>query len=214
MSKTVIDKIKEGRQYRDFASPKFEIRQDDEDGAMIVEGYATTFDEPYVLFDFDGGSFIEQVDSRAFDDCDMSDVIMQYNHEGRVFARSTNGTLEVLPDDHGLRIRAHLEGTELGRQLWTEIKGGYTDKMSFGFTVDEDTYEEREKEDGTVDFFRTINRIGKLYDVSAVSIPANNATNISARNLCDGLIAEYKQERLERKKQKIRIMLEVDKYGN
>lgn len=214
MSKTIQDKINEGRQYRDFSSPKFEIRHEQDNGAMIVEGYATTFNDPYVLFEYEGDRVIEKVSERAFDDCDMSDVIMQYNHEGRVFARMSNGTLEIMPDEKGLRVRAHLEGTELGRQLFAEIAGGYTDKMSFGFTVDGDTYEEIENEDGSVDIIRTIDKIGKLYDVSAVSIPANNATSISARSLCDGLIAEHKQERLakierDRKKQIIRILSEV-----
>lgn len=213
MSKTIFEKIKEGRQYRDFCLPKIEVREQD-DGNMIVEGYATTFDSPYELFDYEGVRLNEQVDARAFDGCDMSDVIMQYNHEGRVFARVSNGTLEVVPDEKGLKVRAHLGGTELGRQLFTEIKGGYTDKMSFGFTVDDDTFTKEEREDGSVDYFRTINKIGKLYDVSAVSIPANNATSISARSLYDGLIEEHKQELLDReerdrRKHRIKVLSEV-----
>lgn len=213
MSKTIMDKINEGRQYRDFSSPKFEIREQ-EDGAMIVEGYATTFNDPYVLFDNDGVRLVEQVDTRAFEKCDMADVIMQYNHEGRVFARVSNGTLKITPDERGLKVTARLDGTELGRQLYSEIKGGYTDKMSFGFVVDSDDLQKREHDDGSVDYTRTIQSIGKLYDVSAVSIPANNATSISARSFYDGLIEEHKQELLERelrakKKQTIRILSEV-----
>lgn len=213
MSKTIMDKIKEGRQYRDFSAPNFEIRKQD-DGEMIVEGYATTFNSPYVLFDCDGVRLTEQVDERAFEGCDMSDVIMQYNHEGRVFARVSNGTLTTEPDENGLKVRARLDGTELGRQLFDEIRGGYTDKMSFGFIVDDDTLSKQENEDGTVDYMRTITKIGKLFDVSAVSIPANNATSISARSFYDGLIEEHKQELLERelrakKKQAIKILSEV-----
>ena len=95
----------------------------------------------------------------------MADVIMQYDHEGRVFARISNGTLELNADDHGLHIRADLGGTEIGRQLYEEIKGGYTDKMSFGFTVDEDKREITEnRETGETTILRTITAIRKLYD--------------------------------------------------
>jgi HK97 family phage prohead protease len=126
----------------------------------------------------------------------MSDVIMQYNHEGRVFARTRNNTLSLTSDEHGLLIEADLGGTEIGRQLFDEIDGGYTDRMSFGFTVDADEVsEEREKGKRTI-YLRTITRIGKLYDVSAVSIPANDGTEISARSLVDGLIEKEKAERL------------------
>ena len=158
---------------------------------------------------------MEQVDARAFDDTDMSDVIMQYDHEGRVFARTGNGTLELDVDNHGLHIRADLGGTEIGRQLYEEIRGGYTDKMSFGFSVDEDErLIQEDRESGTITILRTIKRIGKLYDFSAVSLPANNATEISARSWCDGVIQQLAEERRkaeerERKIKKIKILSEV-----
>ena len=208
--KTLEQKLSEGRQYRTVV----ELRIDESD-EKIVEGYATTFNQPYELFRDAEYTFLEEVDSSAFDETDMSDVIMQYDHEGRVFARTANGTLALNPDEHGLHIRADLSGTELGRQLYEEIKGGYTDKMSFGFTVAEDSREITEDhETGAVTVLRKIVRIGKLYDVSAVSLPANNATEISARSWSDGVIAELteehrKAEERERKKQKIRIMLDM-----
>lgn len=205
--KTIQQKLDEGRQYRSVV----EIRAVDDD--MIVEGYATTFNEPYVLWDDDDYRVLEQIDARAFDNADMTDVIMQYDHEGRVFARISNGTLELTPDEHGLHVRANLGGTEIGRQLYEEIKGGYTSKMSFGFTVDSD---ERltKNEDGVETILRTITGIRKLYDVSAVSLPANNATEISARAFCEGVIAEAAEERRaaaerERQKRKIKILMEV-----
>ena len=212
-NKTMEEKLTEGRQYRRVV--QMEIRAAGE-GEMIVEGYATTFNEPYELWR-DGPDYVfkEQVDARAFDETDMSDVIMQYDHEGRVFARTGNGTLELDVDNHGLHIRADLGGTEIGRQLYEEIRGGYTDKMSFGFTVDEDErLIQEDKESGTVTILRTIKRIGKLYDVSAVSLPANNATEISARSWCDGVIQQLTEERRkaeerERKIKKIKILSEV-----
>jgi len=146
----------------------------------------------------------------------MSDVIMQYDHQGRVFARNSNGTLEINTDDHGLFMSADLSGTEIGRQLFEEIKGGYTNKMSFGFTVDEDKREVTEnRENGTVDVLRTITKIRKLYDVSAVSLPANDGTEISARSYCDGVIAELEAERLKRvaiQEARAKALATINKY--
>ena len=185
-------RIADGREYRNM-----ELRIADDDGEEhLVEGYATVFNQPYLLWEEDGYKVYEQVDARAFDGCDMSDVIMQYNHEGRVFARISNGTLTCRPDDYGLLTRALLGGTEIGRQLYDEIKGGYTDQMSFGFVVAEDVREIVENnETNEVTITRTIKRIQKLYDVSAVSIPANPATSIAARTYGEGVIAEAKAER-------------------
>ncbi len=180
------------REYRKIDVSGIETRKA-EDGAMVVEGYATTYNQPYELWRDKEITVREQVDPNAFAETDMSDVIMQYDHEGRVFARTANGTLELESDDHGLKIRANLGGTEIGRQLFEEIQGGYTNKMSFGFTVTGQKREETKNGDH-ITVLRTITKIGKLYDVSAVSIPANDATEISARTISDGLIAEAKEE--------------------
>lgn len=214
--KTINQKLDEGRQYRNIDVSSFE-RRAEEDGEMRVSGYATVFDTPYVLWSYDGYTVREQIAPEAFDDCDMSDVIMQYNHEGRVFARTSNDTLTVATDETGLKIDARLGGTELGRQVYEEIDGGYTTKMSFGFKVKEDKREVTEdRETGTVDVLRTITKISKLYDVSAVSIPANDATSISARSYSEGVIEEIKEEILKREERarrirKIKIMMEVTK---
>lgn len=202
MSKDILKKLEEGRQYRNMAS--FEKRADTDE--KIVEGYATTFNAPYVLYQEDGYTVVEQVDRNAFNETDMSDVIMQYDHEGRVFARGSNGTLELDADNFGLHIRANLGGTEIGRQLYDEIAGGYTNKMSFGFRVAEDKREiteDRDKNEVTV--LRTITKISKLYDVSAVSLPANDGTSISSRTLGEGIIAEARAEIAEREKRAAQI---------
>ena len=195
MSEKVMNKIKNGREYRQMVIEPVEGVTD-----QIVEGYATTFNQPYELYSFDDDrgthTVLEQVAPDAFKEADMSDVIMQYDHAGRVFARLSNGTLSLEEDEHGLKVRANLGGTEIGRQLFEEIQGGYTSKMSFGFTVAEDDI----VPDGT-DYLRTIKRIGKLYDVSAVSLPANDFTEISARSHCDGAIAEIEAERLRAEKE-------------
>lgn len=187
---------KEGREYRSMTVRIAE--RADEDDKKIVEGYATTFNDPYLLYrDRDGWELWEEVDPGAFDGCDMSDVIMQYDHEGRVFARIRNNTLTVAPDDKGLFITADLGGTEIGRGLYEEIAGGYTDRMSFGFTVAKDKREEVTDENGKTVVKRIILEIGKLFDVSAVSLPANPGTAIYSARGIDGVIEEVKAERLK-----------------
>lgn len=186
--------MKNDREYRDFTL-SIEKREEDE---KIVKGYATTFDEPYTLYEDEDYVIKEVIDSRAFEDTDMSDVIMQYNHEGRVFARLSNGTLKLATDERGLEIEANLGGTELGRNLYEEIEGGYTNKMSMGFKVDRNAdVWTKEVTDGKTTEIRRVNRVLKLFDVSAVSIPANDSTSISVRTLVDGEIEKLKAERLE-----------------
>ncbi len=190
------------REYRRIDATEMETRTA-EDGAMIVEGYATTFNQAYRLAGDEKITVMEQVDRNAFAETDMSDVIMQYDHEGRVFARVANGTLRLEDDEHGLKITANLGGTEIGRQLFEEIRGGYTNKMSFGFTVAGDRRERSKDAEGHVTILRTITKIGKLFDVSAVSLPANDATEISSRTISDGLITEAAEEvRAEEERQR------------
>lgn len=207
--------MKSDREYRAFQVNA----QDDE---KRVTGYATTFDEPYTLYSDGDYEVREVIDPSAFDNCDMSDVIMQYNHEGRVFARLSNGTLKLNIDkSKGLEIDADLDGTELGRQVYEEIKGGYTNRMSMGFKVDKsaDVWTRQETDGKTIEERRVMSVV-KLYDVSAVSIPANPRTSIEARSidtLVNGVIDELKAERLEserlateRKRAEIRARLMED----
>lgn len=188
--------MKSDREYR-----AFEVRATEDE--MRVRGYATTFNEPYTLYDDGTYEVREVIDENAFDGCDMSDVIMQYNHEGRVFARLSNDTLKVNIDKpYGLEIDADLNGTELGRQVYEEIRGGYTNKMSMGFKVDKsaDVWTMTQEDNGKTVEERRVNSIVKLYDVSCVSIPANPGTSIEARSidtLVNGVIDELKAERLE-----------------
>jgi HK97 family phage prohead protease len=194
----------------------------------IVEGDFSTYDSPYMLGQYDEVGYHieiwEQVRKGAFDETDLSDVIMQYDHQGRVFARKSNGTLELQLEETP-HIRASLGGTEIGRQLFEEIKGGYTNKMSFGFTVASD---ETERTEETVDnvlrvkVLRTITGIKKLYDVSAVSLPANDQTSISARAYSDGVseavLAECKEakaheEEIKRIEARKRLELKLKLLG-
>ena len=190
--------FKSDREYRDFRVEAIAAEGEDR---KIVRGYASTFENAYTLYD-DGEYIIREImDSHAFDDTDMSDTIMQYNHEGRVFARVSNGTLRVAPDERGLAIEGDLGGTSLGAQIYEEVAGGYTDKMSVGMKVDKqrDVWTTEELNGKTIET-RRIMRVARLYDVSAVSIPANDATSISVRTLVDGEIERLKSERAEAEK--------------
>ena len=178
-----------------YRQADFRTRAVEDSEDMIIEGYFVVFDQPYIMGDWGE----EYVARGAFDGCDMTDVIMQYDHCGRVFARTTNSTLGVGPDEIGLAMKARLGGTELGRQLYQEIDGGYTTKMSYGYQLRDDGLDVQvteELDDGTVVVMQTVRGIAKLYDVSAVSIPANDATSISARSAADGAISAIKKERL------------------
>ena len=177
-----------------------------------VKGYATTFDDPYTLYEDKDLVLKEIIDRSALDEADMSDIIMQYDHEGRVFARTSNNTLTVTPDAHGLAMEADLGGTSLGRGLFEEIKGGYTTKMSWGFSVnrDKDEWTSEQLPDGRTLEVRRIKSVRKIYDLSAVSLPANDATTISARSVADGAIERLAAERREQLEIRKRKMLLED----
>lgn len=203
--KKISKKLAAGREIRNVDITGFELRSD-ESGEMIVEGYATTFNQPYLLLDYGDYKVYEQISERAFDKCDMSDVVFLVNHTGRVPARTRNKTLELSVDKHGLKSTSHLGGTEYGRQIYEEIDGGYLDRMSMSFVVGKDTRVITEdKENNVTTVMRTITDISKLYDVSAVTFPANDATEISARSYFDGVIEELRElDRLAAEKEKAR----------
>ena len=183
------------RQYRTF---EFRASKD----GCKVDGYAATFEKPTVLYEYEGNEYKEVIDRNAFANCEMQDVVMNYNHGGKPVARTKNGTLTLSVDDIGLHITADLSGTEEGRKLYDEIKGGYIDKMSFAFTVSDDEYDKKGR-------IRRITGIKRLYDVAAVDIPAYDSTSISARSFFE---AEAEKERAEARKRKVleqRIKLKV-----
>ena len=183
------------REYRSFA--EFSISEADA-GEMYVEGYAVVFTSPTGMSSLGDDEYKEQIDRNAFAGTDMADVILNYNHAGKVVARTRNKTLQLSVDDRGLFIRARLEGTEEGRRLYEEIKGGYLDKMSFAFSVGDENY------DGASQT-RTIKQIKRLYDVSVVSLPAYDDTSVSARSYFSAVAEE------ERKALESASMLELEK---
>lgn len=185
--------MKNDREYRSL-NIEVETRNEAGDPSYIVRGYASTF-EPYVLFEDDGIQYKEQIDPHAFDETDMSDVVFRVDHEGQVYARSSAGTLKVGFDEHGLYDEADLSKTAKARGLFEDIAAGNYPKQSFAFTVTEDKYDKKEH-------LRTILKVGKLYDVSPVSFPANPGTelDIATRSYFDGVIEMEQAERLESEK--------------
>ena len=155
------------------------------------------------MYEWDGIKYYEVIDRHALDTADISDVIMQYDHGGKVLARQSNKTLGIEPLQEGLFIYADLSKSTAAKEMYQEIDNGLVTKMSWAFTVAEDKYN---KDTRT----RTITKIKKVYDVSAVSIPANNDTEISARSYFDGLIEIEKQELLERRKKILKLKLEME----
>lgn len=160
------------------------------DAEFYVEGYAARY-EPYELYrDYDGQPVYERFERGCFDSCDMSDIIMQYDHAGKVMARTSNGSLIVEVTDNGLFVAADLGRTEAARDLYADIQAGMVTKMSWRFAVG-DYYFDQEN--------RTIvhKTVRKIYDVAPVSIPANDNTEISARAWVDGEIAQAARREAE-----------------
>ena len=193
--------MKQEREYREMelriAQPEVENEE-----SFMVEGYASTF-QRYKLLEVDGVDYFEQIDPEAFRDADLSDVVFRVDHEGRVYARTSAGTVEVWTDEHGLAQRTDLSRTQAAKDLFADIKAGNYPKMSFAFIVAEDHFD---KETHT----RIIDRISKVFDVSPVSFPANPYTELSVatRDYFNGVIEMEKAERLareEREKQKATI---------
>lgn len=167
------------------------------DTDYYVEGYASTFNDPYTLYKYGDWEYVEIIDPDAFRDADMSDIIMQFDHQGKVYARMSNHTLIVEPDQHGLFVAADLGKTTNSRMMWEDIDAGLVTRMSWGFTIAPDgiSYVDDESQHRTT---ATITKVTKVFDVSAVSLPADPNTEISARSLYDGAIERVQEERLLR----------------
>lgn len=195
ITKFIEERARSGIEYRALEVKAAET----EEPSYIVEGYATTYNQPYILWREKDYNVAEQVDRHAFDEAEMDDVIMQRDHTGRVFARTTNHTLELDPNnEHGLFTRGDLSKTAAARELHEEIKGGFIYQMSMGFTVKQDRVEDIGQVDGVQTYLRTIEKIGRLYDVSRVSIPANYYTEISARSgVLRRSVEQLESERLQ-----------------
>lgn len=176
--------ITKDRTYRHFG---FELREQAEGGDMIVVGQPVIFGVETVLWEYDGIQYKEVIDSRALDEAKMDDVVLNIDHEGKPAAKTKNGTLKLFLRHDGLYMEADLSKNTTGRELYEDIRNGFYDKMSFAFKVREDSYD---RETHT----RTILKIERIYDVSAVTWAAYEQTSLSARNWAK---AQYEIEAAE-----------------
>lgn len=197
--------IRDNREYREMPLLQKRAEGGPEEN-YIVEGYASTFDE-YLLFNDGQNDYYERIDPHAFDETDMSDVVFLIDHEGRVFARTRNGSVQLMHDNKGLFTRVDLSRSSSARGVHEDIMCGNYDRMSFAFVVKDDGISHDDK-----GYHRVIKSVGKLFDISAVSFPANPYTSIgkSARSAFDGFIEEEKRLELA-KAEEVRMLEELKK---
>lgn len=190
---------------REYRSMEYRIESENNENYM-VKGYASTF-EKYLLFSQDGVDYFEQIEPTAFDEADMTDVVFRVDHEGAVYARTSNGSISLFVDEHGLGQETDLGRTAKARDLYDDIRAGMYPKMSFAFVVSDDEYDKNTHT-------RTIKKIAKVFDVSPVSFPANPTTelDVKTRDYFNGVIEMERAERLaneQRAREKARLELKI-----
>lgn len=173
-----------------------EVRALEDENKMIIEGYAVIFDSPATHY-----GYTEIIDKKAFNECNMQDVSLKYNHEDNVFilARTRNQSLQINVDDKGLFFRAELIDTTTNQDIYKMIKAGLIDKCSFAFSVDKEEYD---YETDT----RRILGIDKLFDVSVVDVPFYDSTSVVARSKEDFV---KEKEDFELGKEKMKLLLSL-----
>ncbi len=193
-------------------------KEDEKDDEMIIEGRAVVYDEDTLLFSFQDPFADEEetievheiIDRHALDETDTKDCFLKFNHSDEVLplARTKNGSLELRNEEDGLYIRAKLPNTQQARDLYTLVKEGIIDKMSFAFTIDEERCEQEEDKDNHLTRYTyTVLKIRKLYDVAAVNLPAYESTDLYARRhgdvetLREKVESDRAEKRLADKKQ-------------
>lgn len=195
-----IDKDKIERRTMKVSAPVEERAEIEADQPMVVEGYAVVYNQPQT-YQFGEETYTETILRGACDNSDMRRTVMRYNHEDSVFAlaRTKNGSLQMMSDDYGLKIRAELIDTQSNRDVYKMIKSGLIDEMSFAFTVDDDEWIYS-------DDFKTVKRdiksIDVIYDVSAVDTGFYENTSIYARAFegADALKEQAEKAKLELEK--------------
>lgn len=195
--------------YRSAYNPKYIMRAMDpssEDSKeQKVTGLALRFNEPTVLFSVGGIDYLEVIDPRALDNCDMSDVVLTRNHNNdRLLARTKNGTLQLSVTSEGLEFTAELADTQLGEDTFKLIKRGDIDGCSFGGYVEEESY-------NVETHTRTILKMSSLFDISAVTFPAYESTNVEpAVRAAFGIEAsEEEVKKLELAEAKRKLLLKI-----
>jgi len=178
-----------------------DVKFEEADGKMTLEGYAIVFNQEALIGNEEHG-FMETIDHRALQNTQMKDVPMKYNHMDSflIIARTKNKSLTLSVDNIGLKVQAELVDTQSNQDIYKMVRSGLLDKMSFAFTVDEQSWNKESKIPK-----RTITKIGRLYDVSVVDTPAYDSTSIYARSL-ESMELELKAMDLEEQKRRVEVM--------
>ena len=206
MTTTTTNPITETKKPNQKFNRTVEIREaqfSEENDAKVLEGYAVVFDSPTVLYEYDGIEYKEVIARDAFDNADLKDVVLKYNHGDAkgILARTRNGSLQITIDEHGLKFRASLLNTPSSNEVYECVKNGLLDKCSFAFRCEEDAYNQETHT-------RTILKIKRVYDLSVVDIPAYDDTNVEARNYFDGRAKDFKNA-MERAKKIQRLICQT-----
>jgi hypothetical protein len=156
-----------------------DVKFEEAEGKMTLEGYAIVFNQETLIGEEEYG-FLEEINRTALQDTLMKDVPMKYNHMDSflIIARTKNKSLSLSIDNVGLKVHADLLDTQSNQDIYKMVRSGLLDKMSFAFTVEEQTW----NKEGKIPK-RIITKIGRLYDVSVVDTPAYDSTSIYARSL-------------------------------
>lgn len=183
-----------------------------DDEKMIVEGYALRFN----TLSNDLGGFVETISPEALKEADLSDVRCLIDHDSsKVLGRTTSETLELKVDDEGLYFRTQLPNTTYAKDLYENIRLGNINQCSFGFILDENGDEFEKREDGL--FKRTLRKIKSLFDVSIVTYPAYNDTQVapalrSIEQIKEQELADIKakqQEEVRKQNELLRMQLDL-----
>ena len=165
-----------------------EIRSD-EDGKTIVEGYAARFNEETTI----AGRFAERIAPQAFDGADMSQTVALFNHDYNMPLSRMGQGLELEVDENGLKYRFELGEQSYAKDLAINIREGIVATSSFGFTIEDDSWEKRD--DGLN--LRTINSVNVLYDVSPTTQGAYDTTEVGLRSMEEAFAVEEELRLLE-----------------
>ena len=184
---------------KEFRISELRALENNDEDKMIIEGYAAVFET-----ETDLGWCKEIISRDAFNNCNMSDCVLKYNHNDSclILARTRNKSLELTVDRKGLKIRSILIDTTQNRDIYKMIRAGLLDKMSFAFAVKKQEWDYEND-------IRRITEISQLFDVSVVDVPAYDATEIYARGK-ENYTKEkeqYQKEKLEREKLNLLLSL-------
>lgn len=191
--------ITKDREYRNFS---FDTQGDEETKEMRIEGIPIVFNQPETMYVIDGVEYKEEIDKNALLGAKIDDVVLNIDHVGKPAAKTKNGTLAIEVRDTDVFISADLSKNATGRELYEDIQNGFYDKMSFAFTIKEQSYD---KETRT----RKILKIDRLYDVSAVTVPAYSQTSINARSFFEAEAEKETRELVELEKRKLKLRLKL-----